>query len=180
MKLLFDLFPVILFFVAYKAAGIYVATAVAIAASFIQVGLYWLKRRRFETMHLVSLGLIAVFGGATLLLQDPVFIKWKPTILNWLFAAVFVGSQFVGEKPLVQRLMGHAVQVPDFAWRRVNLLWAAFFVLSGVANLFVAFNYSEDTWVNFKLFGLMGMTFVFIIAQSFYLARFMVEETEEA
>lgn len=179
MKLLFDLFPVLLFFVAYKMYGIYVATAVAIAASFIQVGGYWLKHRRWEKMHLVSLGLITVFGGATLLLQDPVFIQWKPTILNWAFAAVFIGSQFIGRQPIIQRLMSHAVTVPDFVWMRLNFYWALFFIVSGVANLYVAYNFPEETWVQFKLFGLMGMTFAFIIGQAFYLGRHMAETAEE-
>lgn len=180
MKLLFDFFPIILFFVAYKLYGIYAATAVAIAASFIQVGGYWLKHRRFETMHLVSLGLISVFGGATLLLQDPTFIMWKPTILNWLFAGVFLGSQVVGQRTLLERMMSSALQVPAHIWKRANLLWVGFFVFSGVLNLYVAYNYSEETWVNFKLFGLMGLTFAFVIAQSMYLARHMIPQEETA
>jgi len=129
MKFLFDFFPILLFFIAYKLEGIFVATAVAIAASFLQVGLYWLKHRRFETSHLVTLVLIAVFGGLTLFLQDEAFIKWKPTVINWLFAAVFIGSQYIGKKTIVERMMGTSLTLPDFVWVRLNASWAIFFSL---------------------------------------------------
>ncbi len=132
-------------------------------------------------MHLVTLGLIVILGGATLWLQDERFIKWKPTLVNWMFALAFFGSQFIGKKPLVERMMGAAVQLPGEIWKRLNLVWVVFFVLMGVANLYVVFNYDTDTWVNFKLFGMMGLTFAFVIGQAFYLARYMQpeEETEE-
>lgn len=171
MKLLFDFLPILLFFVAYKAAGIYIATAVAIAATLLQVGFTWWRSRRLEPMHLVSLGLIVVFGGATLWLQNPLFIMWKPTILYLLFAAAFLGSQFIGEKPLVQRLMGSMLAAPDKVWRQVNMAWAIFFLSLAVLNLYVAYHFSEETWVNFKLFGLLGLTLVFMIAQGLWLAR---------
>ncbi len=177
MKLLFDFFPILLFFIAYKMEGIYFATGVAIVASFVQVGFYWFKHRRFERMHLVSLGLIAVLGGMTLAFQDKTFIQWKPTVLNWVFAAVFLGSQFIGDKPLVQRMMGHAVTTSRGVWRRLTLSWVLFFVAMGAANLYVAFNYDEETWVNFKLFGMMGLTLLFVLAQAFFLAKH-VEEAE--
>lgn len=205
MKFLYDLFPVLLFFAVYKFFGnippqaietansilflsltpgkatdaIFLATAVAIIASFIQVALFWIKQRRFERMHIVSLVLITVFGGATLTLQDPVFIKWKPTILNWVFALVFLGSQFVGKKTLVERMMSHAIAVPGIIWRRVNLAWVVFFVVAGLANLYVAYNFSEEAWVDFKLFGLMGLTFVFVFAQALYLARYIEPQGNE-
>ncbi len=179
MKFLFDFFPILLFFAAYHLAGIYVATAVAMAASVVQIGAGWLVRKKVERMHWISTGLILVFGGMTLILHNPHFIMWKPTILNWLFALVFAGSAFIGAKPLVQRMMEHVLQVPTPIWHRVNWAWVLFFIVSGVANIVVAYRFSEDTWVNFKLFGLMGMTFVFMIAQGIYLARF-AEETETA
>ncbi len=180
MKFLFDFFPILLFFIAYKLYGIYAATAVAIAASFVQVGTFWLKHRRFENMHLVTLALIAVLGGATLWLQDEAFIKWKPTVVNWLFGAVFLGSQFIGKKPLAERMMGSAVTLPDGIWRRLNLAWTLFFVAMGFANLYVMYNFDTDTWVNFKLFGMMGLTLAFVIGQAFYLARYIKpEEAEE-
>ncbi|MCL4315691.1 MAG: septation protein A [Gammaproteobacteria bacterium] len=172
MKFLFDFFPIILFFAAYKAYGIYIATGVAIAASFIQVGLFWHKHRRFENMQLISLGLIAVFGGVTLLLHDEIFIKWKPTVLNWLLAAAFLGSQFIGGKNFVQRMMGAAIVLPVVIWRRLNLAWVIFFAMLGAANLYVVYHFDTDTWVDFKLFGMLGLTFAFVIAQSLYIARY--------
>jgi len=173
MKFLFDLFPIILFFIAYKMYDIYVATAVAIAASFVQTGLFWLKTRRFEKMHVITLGILIVFGGLTLALRDPVFIKWKPTVVNWLFAVVFVGARLFSKTSLIERMMGHAITVPAAVWDRLNWAWVLFFVAIGIINLFVAFTYSEETWVNFKLFGMMGLTLVFVFGQAFYLGRYM-------
>ncbi len=171
MKALFDLFPILLFFFAYKAYDIYVATAVAIAASLLQVGIYWMKQRRVENMHLVTLALILVFGGATLLLHDEMFIKWKPTVLNWLFGAAFLGSHFIGKQPLVQRMMSNAVELPPPLWRRLNAAWTLFFFAVGGINLLVVYNFDTDIWVNFKLFGIIGLTLAFIIGQTFYIAR---------
>jgi len=179
MKLLFDFFPILLFFIAYKMYDIYVATAVAIAAAALQTLLFWVKHRRFEKMHLVTFGLLAVFGGLTLILKDPVFIKWKPTVINWLFAVVFLGSHWIGAKPLVQRMMEHAVQVPAPVWLRLSWMWIGFFTAVGVVNLYVAFNYSENTWVNFKLFGILGLTLAFVVLQALYLGRYMQEENAE-
>jgi intracellular septation protein len=212
MKLLADFFPVILFFAAYKLYGIYAATVVAIAASALQVAWIRIRHKRTERTHLIMLALLLVFGGLTLALRDPIFVMWKPTIVNWLFAAAFLGSQFIGERPLVERMMGQAIEVPGKIWRRLNLAWIGFFVFSGLANLYVVYvgsgffaakqalveatgeseidlsrcadllgqtqlalceaaHASEASWVNFKLFGLMGLTILFVIAQAFYLAR---------
>lgn len=179
MKFLFDFFPILLFFIAYKMYGIYVATGVAIAAAAIQTLAFWLKHRRFEKMHLVTFGLLAVFGGLTIALHDPVFIKWKPTVINWLFAVVFLGSHWIGDKPLVERMMSHAVQAPHPVWIRLSWMWIVFFAAVGVLNLYVAFNFTEETWVNFKLFGILGITFAFVIAQAFYLGRYVQEEKPE-
>lgn len=179
MKFLTDFFPIILFFIAYKMEGIYVATGVAIAASFVQVAGSWLITRKVEKMHLITFAILAVFGGATLAFQDPLFIQWKPTVINWLFAAVFLGSQFIGEKSIIERMMGHAISVERSIWNQLNIAWVIFFIISGLANIYVAFNYPEDTWVNFKLFGLMGMTFVFVIGQAFFLAKYMPTEDPE-
>ena len=126
MKFLFDLFPILLFFLAYKLYDIYVATAVAIAAAFLQTGLYWLKNRKFETMHLVTLGILIVFGGLTLALHDPLFIKWKPTVVNWLFAVIFLGSRFIGERTLVERMMSHAISAPAAVWLHRHRLGESF------------------------------------------------------
>ena len=173
MKFLFDLFPIILFFAAYKLYDIYVATGVAIAAAVVQTGLFWLKNRRFENMHLVTLGLLIFFGGLTLVLRDPIFIKWKPTVVNWLFAAVFMGSRFFGKRTLVERMMSHAITVPPPVWLKLNWAWTLFFIAMGLLNLYVAYNFSEDAWVNFKLFGMMGLTIAFVFLQAFYLSRYM-------
>lgn len=170
MKLLFDFFPVILFFIAYKLHGIYAATAVIIAASTIQMALFWLKYRRFEGLHVTTFFLVVLLGGATLLLEDETFIKWKPTVVNWLFGLVFLGSQFIGKQPLIARVMGKNITLPAGIWLRLNTAWIIFFIGLGFINLFVAYNFDTDTWVNFKLFGMMGLTLAFIIAQGFYLA----------
>ncbi|ALP53412.1 septation protein A [Candidatus Tenderia electrophaga] len=175
MKFLFDFFPILLFFIAYKAYDIYVATAVAIVASFIQVGWLWLQHRRVEKMHVITLLLIVVLGGATLALQDPTFIMWKPSLVNWAFALVFVGSHFIGKKTIVQRMMEKNVALPGHIWPRLNIAWSVFFVFIGFLNLYVAYNFDEATWVNFKLFGMIGLTFVFIIAQAFFIGRYMKE-----
>jgi intracellular septation protein len=113
-------------------------------------------------------------------LQDPVFIKWKPTILNWLFAAAFLGSQLIGGKTLVERMMNHAITVPSIIWRRVNLGWVSFFLMAGLANIYVAYNFSEEIWVDFKLFGLMGLTLAFVFGQAVYLTRYMRPDERES
>ena len=186
MKFLYDFFPILLFFVTFKLyndpqQGILVATAVAIVATFFQVGIFWWRHRRVEKMHLVTLALIVVLGGLTLLLEDEMFIKWKPTAVNWLFGLVFLASQYVGEKPLVRRMMEANIQLPDPVWMRLNVSWVVFFTAMGFTNLYVVYNFDTDTWVDFKLFGLMGLTFAFIIVQALYLARHIKpdEEAEE-
>ena len=181
MKLLFDFFPIILFFAAYKIYGIYVATVVAIVAALVQVGFSWFKNRKVENMHLVTLALIVVLGGATLYLQDERFIKWKPTIVNWLFGLAFLGSQLIGKYTFIERMMKEKIRLPKVIWRRLNLSWALFFFVLGFANLFVIYNYDTDTWVNFKLFGMLGLTLVFVVLQALVLSRFIPEsETEES
>ncbi len=179
MKILADLFPVILFFVAYKLGDIYLATGVAIAASAVQVAWNRWRHGRVETLHWVTLGLVLVFGGLTLALHDPLFIKWKPTVVNWLFAAAFLGSTLWMERSLLQRMMEHAVTLPSPVWKRLGLAWAAFFFLLGAANLYVAHHFSEEAWVNFKLFGMLGLTVLFLLGQGLYLSRYLEEEPKE-
>ena len=210
MKLLFDFFPIILFFLGYYQAGFLIentfvgqlidpqkpefinatiiATAIAIVASFAQVSYSWLKTRKVEKMHMFSLALITVLGGITIMLGNPAFVQWKPTVLNWLFAAVFFGSFFIGEKTLVERAMGNQIELPVDVWTRLNIGWVLFFMLSGAANLYVAFYYQleldeqtrMDTWVNFKVFGLMGLTLLFVILQAIYLARYMSDDEDDS
>ena len=173
MKLLFDMFPVVLFFIAYKMYDIYTATAVIIVATIVQVLYVYIKHKRVEKIHIITLVLVILLGGLTLLLQNEDFIKWKPTVVNWGFAVVFLGSHYVGQKPIIQRMMDSMIGLPELVWNRLSWLWIWFFVLSGVANIYVAFNYDTDTWVNFKLFGLMAITVVFIILQGIYINRHM-------
>lgn len=176
MKFLFDLFPVILFFAAYKFSGIFVATGVAIVATFAQIGWVWFRHRKVDTMLWVSLVLITVFGGATLLLQDKTFIQWKPTVLYWLFATILAGSVMFKKKNLMKSLLSEQMQLPDPAWATMNASWIGFFIFMGIANLAVAFNFSEDTWVNFKLFGGMGLMLAFVLVQGMLLSKYIEEK----
>jgi intracellular septation protein len=173
MKILLDYLPIILFVAAYYLRDIYFATVVLIIALFAQVALLWGMTRRLPKMQLVAAVLALVLGGITLALHDPLFIKVKPTALYGLFAIVLLASQFVGEKPLIQRMLGSNMHLPDLIWRRVNLMWVIFFVFCGVLNLYVAYQYSEATWVNFKLFGMLGLTFGFVLIQGLYLSRYL-------
>ena len=208
MKQLFDFLPIILFFIVYKFSGdlpdglitsvnsilpfmaltpgnesdaIYLATLVAIISSIIQVTFSAILLRKIEKMPIITLMMLIFFGGATLLLKDPLFIQWKPSAINWLFGLGFLLSQFIGSKTLAQRMMGQTVAIENKrVWMKLNLSWVFFFVFSGLANIIVApsidpfnFQFSESTWVDFKLFGLMGMTIVFVLGQAFYLTRFM-------
>ena len=175
MKFLFDLLPVVLFFVAFKLADIYVATAVAIATTVTQVAWLKLRGRRVPGMLWASFTIIVVFGGATLLLQDETFIKWKPTVLYWLFAAVLAGSALL-RRNLIRSVMSQQMQLPDAIWARLNVSWIVFFAFMGAANLYVAFNYPTDLWVNFKLFGGMGLMLLFVVAQALVLARYVEDK----
>ena len=217
MKILFDLLPIVLFFAAYKFADIYVATGVAIAAAALQVAWVWWRQRRVDTLLLATLGLLVIFGGLTIALHDPIFVMWKPTLVNWLFGTAFLGSQWIGSRPLAERMMGQAIAVPASIWRRLNLAWGLFFVFLGLVNLGVVYWASgfyqaqhallqatgkdsidlatcgaqfvddllarcneaharEGYWVNFKLFGMMGLTLLFVLAQAIYLGRHIQDE----
>jgi intracellular septation protein len=179
MKLLFDLFPVILFFVTFKFAGVFTATAAAIAATSVQVG--WVKYRhgKVDTMLWVSLGIISVFGGATLLLHDETFIKWKPTVLYWFFSVALLLAPILFKKNLMRALLQEKMTLPDPAWGKLNVAWSVFFAVLGVVNLYVAFNYSTDMWVNFKLFGATGMMLVFVLLQSLWLSKYIEVDKKE-
>ncbi len=202
MKILFDLFPVILFFVTFKFAGknpeaaqalataigyqaepsqlpVLLSTAVAITATIAQV--VWVKWRhgKVDTMLLVSFGIITLFGGATLLLHDETFIKWKPTVLYWVFATTLVLSNLLFKKNLMRALLQEKLTLPNRVWNHVNLSWSLFFAILGVINLYVAFNFSTDAWVNFKLFGATGMMLVFVLLQAMALAKYVEEDKEQ-
>lgn len=175
MKFLFDLFPVILFFVVFKILGIYAATATAIIATLLQIA--WVKYRhgKVDGMLIASGVIIVVFGGATLLLHNELFIKWKPTVLYWLFALVLFAAEIFWNKNLIRAVMDKQLALPDPVWRKLNHAWAAFFAILGLLNLYVAFNFATETWVNFKLFGTMGLMLVFVVLQSLFLGKYMKE-----
>lgn len=221
MKLLYDFLPIVLFFIAYKAAGIFVATGVAVVAALVQVSVSWLRHRRVEPMHLVSAALIAVLGGITLILHDKTFIMWKPTLVYLLFAGVFAGSQLFGGRPLVERVLSAQLRMARRQWRRLGWAWVAFFLVCGSANAGMVTYYGhaeqalrtaapevapaaiddldcagdftagaaalcreaaarEALWVNFKLFGLVALTLLFVLAQALWLARHAEALDDEA
>ena len=173
MKLLIDFFPIILFFAAFKFAGIYVATGVAIAATVVQIIYLRLRNGKVEPMQWVSLAVIVLFGGATLIAHNEEFIKWKPSVLYWLMGAVLAGGLLFFRKNFIKSLMGTQMELPDPVWRTLCWAWALFFAGMGVLKLWVAFNFDTDTWVNFKLFGGMGLMLVFVVGQALYLSRHM-------
>lgn len=187
MKFLYDFFPLILFFTAAKLYDIYIATGVAIAASAVQVLWYYFRHKRTETMHLVTLGVLVVFGGMTIIFHDDTFIKWKPTIVNWIFAVILIGSHWIGSKTVIEHLLSKQIQLPDFVWGKLNMSWSMFFIVMGMLNLYVAFYYQlsldeqarTDIWINFKVFGITGMTFIFVIFQALYMAKYMPQENEQ-
>jgi intracellular septation protein len=175
MKLLFDLLPIALFFITFKVWNIYVATGVAIVAVLAQVAWSALHHRRVDPMLWVSLAIVVVFGGATLVLHNDTFIKWKPTVLYGAFSLTMLFSQFVLRKNLIQKAMSARIKLPAPVWAQLNVAWALFFAGLGIANLFVAYRFSTDIWVDFKLFGTTGAMLVFIVAQSLWLAKHMKE-----
>ena len=202
MKFLFDLFPVILFFGIFKwgeghadaaqalvseylsgfvsggvvtatQAPIILATAMAIVATLLQIAYLLTRRKKVDAMLWVSLVIITVFGGATIYFHNETFIKWKPTVLYWCFAAALLVSQLGMGKNLIRVMMEKQMALPEAIWAKVGLAWGAFFVFMGLLNLYVAFNFATNTWVNFKLFGGMGLMFAFVIGQSLYLSKYI-------
>lgn len=217
MKLLFDLFPIVLFFIAYKLYGIFVATAVAMGATVIQIALFWFKNRRFEKSHLITLALFLVFGGLTLYTRDPVFVMWKVSAINILFALAFIGSFFIGKKTLIERMMGSQIELPKNIWHRLNWMWSVLFILIATVNVYfvlaavkardvfylgsnidsktdvkslecstydnlqsacIAAQETEEMWVNFKLFGTMGLTILFVILTGIMISKYIKEDTD--
>lgn len=182
MKFLFDLFPVILFFIAFKFGDIYTATIVAMVATIGQILWVYYRHRKIDAMQWVSLVMIIVFGSLTIFLHDKTFIQLKPTALYWLFAgALFVSAQFFN-KNWIQALMGKQVTLKEQSaksvWHKINMAWAVFFFFMGALNLYIAFEFSEEVWVNFKLFGSTGLLLIFIILQGVWLSRHMEHSSE--
>ncbi len=179
MKLLIDFFPIVLFFIVFKVWGIYPATGVAIVATVIQIAYLRFKFGKVEPMQWISLGIIVVFGGATLLAQDESFIKWKPSVLYWLMAATLLIGQVFLKKNFIQSLMGSQIQLPHHAWTTLNWGWCGFFTVMGALNIWIAYHFDTDTWVNFKMFGGLGLMLLFIFAQALYMSRFMQDKPKE-
>ncbi len=178
MKQLFEFFPIILFFIAFKLYDIYVATAVIIAATIIQVAYTWFKHRKVEMMQWITLGLILVMGGATIYFQNEQFIKWKLSVIEWLFGAAFLGSQYIGKKPFIERMMSGNLTLPEHVWKRLNTMWGSFFISVGFINLYVMYNYNTDDWVTFKTFGVPGLMVIFILLQMIFLYKY-IPDTEK-
>jgi len=178
MNQVLEFFPLLIFVAAYYLADIFTATAMAIAASVIQVAVFWFRDRQVKKKHLITLVMIAVFGGLTLALQDEMFIKWKFTAVSWLFGAVIFGSQFIGDKTIVERLMGNNFDLPQIIWRRANAATAGLMMFEGVANIYVMYNYDTETWFNIKFYGMTAMTMVFMLLLGFYLAQYVEDEPE--
>ncbi|MFZ2726952.1 MAG: septation protein A [Methylococcaceae bacterium] len=178
-KQLFEFFPIILFFIAFKLYDIYVATAVVIAATIVLVGYTWFRYRKVETMQWVTLALVVIMGGATLILHDEQFVKWKLSIIEWLFGLVFLGSQFVGEKPVVERMMSSSLSLPAKVWKRLNLMWASFFISVGFLNFYVMYHYNTEDWVTFKTFGVPSLMVIFIVLQMIFLYKYLPDNEEK-
>lgn len=187
MKFVFDFFPIVAFFIAFylpedREQGIYLATYTIIIATFIQIALYWLLYKKFEKMHVITFVVVLIFGGLTIYLQNESFIKWKPTIVNWCFALALIGSHFIGDKPLFQRainLADSSMELPSHVWRNVNLACGFFFIFLGLVNLYVAYNFSTEFWVNFKAWGMTLLNFAFLIGVGIYMFRYIKEEEPE-
>lgn len=178
MKQLLDFIPVILFFITFKVYDIYTATAVVIATTLILVAFTWLKYKKIETMQWVTLGLILVMGGATLYLQDEQFIKWKLTIIEWLFGAALIGSQLFSKKTFIERMLGAQLELPSAVWKKLNMMWATFFISVGFINIYVMHNYNTDDWVTFKTFGVPGLMLIFFVIQGLFIYKY-IPETED-
>jgi len=173
MQLFVDYLPIVLFFGAYLYKDIYFATIVLMVVMPVILTVQWLITRKVNKIYAASTALVVILGGATLALRNPLFLFWKPTVLNWAIALVFLGSQFIGEKPVVQRMMESAASLMAAQWRTLNLIWVGFFIIIGGLNLYVAYSFSEDFWVKFKLFGMLGLTLVFVVIQTIWLASVM-------
>ncbi len=177
MQILFDLLPIVLFFIAFKFGGIYVATGVAIATTFLQIAYSWFKHKRVDTMLWVSLGIVVVFGGATLIFHDENFIKWKPTVLYGVLGSSLILSDLIFKKNLIRLMMEKNISLPATLWPKLSWAWGLFFFVMAALNLYIAFHFPTETWVNFKLFGTMGLMIAFLIAQGLVLAKYVEEKS---
>ncbi|MFZ6644183.1 septation protein A [Undibacterium sp. TJN25] len=204
MKFLFDLFPVILFFVTFKwgeshvpqaqdlashylsglisggiatpdQAPILLATAIAMLASVLQIGYLLARRKKVDAMLWISFIIISVFGSLTIYFHSETFIKWKPTVLYWCYGAALFMGQYIFRKNLIRTAMESQIKMPDLIWSRLGIVWIGYCIIMGFANIFVAFNFSTDTWVNFKLISIVAIMPAFVVAQSLFLSKYMEE-----
>jgi len=171
MKFLVDLFPIIVFFGVYHQRDMYDATAAVMIACAVQTFGYRAFAQKFDRNHVLAIALVIPFGGLTLILRDPTFIKWNGTVELWMLAIGLIGSQYIGDKPLIERMLGGGFELPNDLWRKLNLVWAAFFIFSGALNLYVAYGYEEATWVNFRMFGMTGLSVIFVACNMIWIMR---------
>jgi len=180
MKLLFEMFPIILFFAVYKFKDIYTATAVAIAASIIQIVYAYIKNKKVEVPMIIGLAVIVIFGGATLIVHEELFIKWKPTVLYWLFSVIMIVGRLIFKKNIIYELLHTQINAPSQIWEKMNIMWIIFFAAVGGLNLYIVYNYSTDVWVNFKLFGILGCMILFLVIQAMMMAPYLKNDSEES
>ncbi|MCL1833603.1 MAG: septation protein A [Leptospirales bacterium] len=178
MKLLFEMFPIILFFTVYKFKDIYTATAVAIAASILQIAYAYFKNKKVEAPMVIGLVVIIIFGGATLIVRDEMFIKWKPTVLYWIFSSVMIIGRFILKKNFIYELLHKQMEAPTDVWEKMNFMWILFFAAIGGLNLYIVYNYSTHIWVNFKLFGILGCMILFIVIQAMMIAPYIKNDPD--
>lgn len=179
MKQFLDFLPLVVFFVVYKLYDIYIASGALIAATALALIFTWFKYRKVEKMTLITFAMVAIFGTLTLVFHNDLFIKWKVTVIYALFSGALLISQLVLKKPLIQRMLGKELSLPDHVWRTLNMAWALFFLLCGLVNIYVAFWLPQELWVNFKVFGLTGLTLVFTLLSGVYLYRHMPDEDKK-
>lgn len=170
MQLLLEFFPLIAFFVAFVTFDLYVATATIIVAMALQIAYQWFRYRKVNKMLLISGALVAVFGGFTLALRNPLFLQWKVTVVNWLFAAGFLGSQLFGSKTFTERIMGHAVELDKAAWRQLNTLWIVNFAVIGALNLYIMYNFDLQVWAYFKTWGMIALSLLMAVGQAVWIS----------
>lgn len=178
MQFLTEYIPIIIFIIAYFNGGIFFATKALMVAMPIGFFMQWVVTKKINKIYLGSTLLVIVLGAATIFFKNPTFLYWKPTVLNWLIALVFLGSQFIGEEPIIKRMLKQAAVLKKNQWNKLNLMWVVFFLFSGTINIYVAYNYPEEFWVKFKLFGLLGITLIFIIIQSIWL-NIVIKQNEQ-
>lgn len=178
MQLFIDYIPIVIFIGAYFFKDIYFATAVLMGVMPVILLVQWLMTRKVNRIYLASTALVLVLGSATLYFHNPLFLYWKPTLLNWAIGLVFLGSHWIGDRTIVERMLGSAATLTRDQWRHLSLIWVGFFAFVGIVNIYVAYNYSEQFWVNFKLFGMLGLTFAFVIVQSLWLSAAMKKHDE--